>query len=453
MTRLWIPILLSAFFLFAACSSSQEQEEGEDVGVDEDVAVDTGADTAPDDTTVADAQVDTAPPLEDVQTDAADVFDFETRCEAPPDFSPQPMPDLIEPVVPHDAEEEHLMGEHMGMLALVSYLDATHVAINDGYWCNPATWHNGEVPGPGDRVVIMEGISVEYDIVSDASLFTIRVDGTLRFSPSVSSEMVFDTMVVDQRGTLIIGTEDQPIEEGVEVRLVIADNGPLDVDWDTMLMSRGVISHGDAIIHGQPKTTHLKVAEDPMEGDTELSLGQTPHNWEVGDTIVLTGTRYSGWKWDNDVHEVLYHGTQDEVRTIASIDDNVVAFDEPLEYDHDTPRDDLKASVANFTRNVVFETQNADDVPVTQRGHVMFMHSQSADVRYAEFFRLGRTDKSHPAFAVETVDDVEPDTNIQGRYSLHFHRTGIDDQRNPALAIGNAMDDTRYCHRVRFTGT
>lgn len=429
--------LLVSLALFG-CSSSDET--GGDVDIAEPDAGPSLEDTSgaeEDDATVAD---DSGPA--DVEDDTAepDVFDFESRCDEPPSFSPDEMPELVEPPVPHEEYEEELMGEHMGMLDLVSYDDVTHVAINDGYWCNPATWHNGEVPTADARVVIMEGVTVEYDIIDDeTSLFSIRVDGTLEFSPDVSSTMVFDTMVVDQRGTLTIGTEDHPVGEDVEIRLVVADNGDIDVSWDTMLMSRGLLSHGDATIHGQPKTTHLKVSDDAMAGDTQLVLIEEPKNWEVGDTIVLTGTHYSGWKWDNDVHEVLYHGTQDEVRTITSVDGANIGFEEPLEYDHPTPREDLKASVANMTRNIVFETENGDELAAHQRGHVMFMHSHAIDVRYAEFTHLGRTDKSEPARAVEIVEDVEADSNVQGRYSMHFHRTGIGTQQHPALAIGNAV--------------
>lgn len=433
-----IAIFVSIIFALLAVACSSSEEISQDVDPPE---TDAGPVDDSGDVLSTDDVVDPEPDADILDADAAgpDAFDFESRCDEDPDFSPQELPDLVEPPVPHDGDEEDLMDEHMGMLNLIAYDDVTHVAINDGYWCNPSTWHNGEVPGDDARVAITEDVEVIYDIVSDESLFSVRVDGTLRFSSDVSSTMIFDTLVVDQRGTLIIGTEDAPVGGDVQVQLITADNGDIDVEWDPMLMSRGVISHGEAIIHGQPKTSHLKVAEDPEAGDTELVLSKAPVAWDVGDTIVLTGTHYSGWKWDQDAQDSIYHGTQDEVLIIESIDDNIVTFDTPLEYDHLTPRDDLKASVANFSRNVVFHTENGDELPAHQRGHVMFMHSDAIDVRYAEFTDLGRTDKSHPAFAVESLDEVDADTNVQGRYSLHFHRTGIENQENPALAVGNAV--------------
>ncbi|MEO1495461.1 MAG: hypothetical protein AAFV19_25265, partial [Pseudomonadota bacterium] len=106
---------------------------------------------------------------------------------------------------------------------------------------------------------------------------------------------------------------------------------------------------------------------------------------------------------------------------------------------------------------------NGLSVPVEERGHVMFMHNDDVEVLNAEFFELGRTDKSILIEkAVDTlrdqlaageiksnfVDDVQEflategaasEHNVAGRYALHFHRTGTDDLDNPAIAEGNAI--------------
>src|SRR5690606_37884252 len=159
---------------------------------------------------------------------------------------------------------------------------------------------------------------------------------------------VLDTMVVDPRGSLTIGTADNPVDPAVTVEIIIADEGDIDVDWDPLLLSRGLILHGQARIHGAAKTTHLKVATDPRAGDTTVHLSRTPSNWTVGDTLVIAGSRFSGWKWDNDIRAVRYHDTQDEVRTITAISGNQITLDRALNHDHISPRADLKVSVANF---------------------------------------------------------------------------------------------------------
>lgn len=336
----------------------------------------------------------------------------------------------------HDSGSD-LAGEHTAAMDLAPREDATHVAIADGDWSDPAIWSGGEVPGDGAQVLIPPGVAVSYGTLSDASLFTVRVDGKLEFETDTDSKIVFDTMIVSPTGHLEIGTEDNPVDPSVDINLVIADNGAIDTDWDPMLLSRGLISHGKADIHGSVKDSHEKVTEDPMAGDKSVEFAEIPEGWQVGDTIVVAGTHYDGYKWDGA--QTSHHESEDEERVITKIDGNKVFFEDALEFDHDTPRDDLHTSVANYTRNVSIESENGEDTDIFARGHVMFMHSDDVDVRYAEFFELGRTDKSFESFEVADIDDVEFDSNAQGRYSLHLHRTGVSDQDDPAIVEGNAV--------------
>lgn len=342
-----------------------------------------------------------------------------------------------DPTHPHPDDPDKA-AEHMAVLNLVPVSEATHVAVTNGSWFDPNTWANGQVPGDGAKVVIPEGIAVAYDGESSASLFTVRVDGALNFATDVNTLMEVDTLVVSPSGNMTIGTIDHPVAANVNAVIRIADNGPIDTAWDPMLLSRGVISHGDIQIHGAQKDSFLKVAVDPMAGDTSLTLESPPEGWKVGDKLVLTGTHLT--KSEQVAPGVPRNDTtEDEELVITRIEGNVIHFDKPLQYDHEAPRADLKAYVANYSRNVRFETENADTVPVHQRGHVMFMHSDEIDVRYAEFYELGRTDKSERAFDVGDLTLVEPDSNVKGRYSLHIHRAGVSDLDDPAMVVGNAV--------------
>ncbi len=338
-------------------------------------------------------------------------------------------------VHPDDASKA---GEHMALFGLVPVAEATHIAVNNGSWFDPNTWATGEVPPDGAKVLIPDGVTVDYDGESAVSLFTVRVDGALEFATDQDTFMEVDTLIVSASGELIIGTAENPVADGVEAVIQIADNGPIDVAWDPMLLSRGVVSHGTVEIHGAEKDTFLKVAIDAMAGDTSITLEAPPDGWAVGDRLVLTGTHLP--EFDRvtfgETHDVT---TEDEELIITAIDGNVISFDRALEFNHDTPRDDLKAYVANYTRNVRVITENADDLPVHQRGHAMFMHSDDIDVRYAEFTDLGRTDKSERAFDVGDLETVESDSNVKGRYSLHIHRAGVADQDDPAMLVGNAV--------------
>ncbi|MEX6632099.1 Ig-like domain-containing protein [Hyphococcus lacteus] len=328
--------------------------------------------------------------------------------------------------------------EHMAMMNLVPVSEATHVAVKDGSWFDASTWAGGEVPGEGAKVVIPEGVSVAYDGQNNASLFTVRVDGQLDFATDKDTFMEVDTFVVSPSGTLTIGTADNPVSANVQTIIQFADNGPIDVSWDPQLLSRGLLSHGEIEVHGAEKTTFLKVATDPMAGDTSITLESAADGWNVGDRLVLTGTHLT---YSKEVAPQVARDdqTEDEELVISRIEGNTIYFDTPLQFDHDAPRDDLKAYVANYSRNIRFETENADDLPVHQRGHVMLMHSDTIDIRYAEFSDLGRTDKSERAVDIADVGNVQSDTNAKARYSLHLHRVGVDDPDDPAMLMGNSV--------------
>ncbi|MGF1515804.1 MAG: G8 domain-containing protein, partial [Elainellaceae cyanobacterium] len=341
--------------------------------------------------------------------------------------------------------------EHMAALDLVKHSDATHVAVKSGNWSDASTWKGGKVPGSGAKVLIGDGLDVTYNVKSDAPLKTLRVDGQLDFATKRSTKMVIDTFVVSPTGTLTIGTQRNPVAGNVDAEIWIADNGKIDRKWDPTQVSRGLISHGEVEIYGQQKTSHIKVSKDAMAGDRELVLDGAPKNWQVGDSLVLTGTEYVPDKWNPQKRQMEWQGTQDEELTIKAINGNRVTLDRPLTYDHDTPRGDLKAYVTNFSRSVTIATENADRLPANQRGHVMFMHSDDVDVRYAAFQELGRSDKSkrfddfrttgNETRILDGKGNTQPGAanNIRGRYAVHFHRAGADISGAPARAVGNAV--------------
>lgn len=329
------------------------------------------------------------------------------------------------------------------MLDLVPRGDSTHIAVRDGDWFDEATWYNGEIPSDGAQVLIPKDVSINYEGISNISLFTLRVDGELTFSTDANSRLEVDTFVVSPSGHLQIGTAEHPVNPNVTINIVFPDNGDIDVAWDPSLLSRGLISHGSVEIYGAEKESHLKVLSDPMAGNTTITLADLPQGWQVGDKIVLTGTHQQGWFWNNSTASMDFAESQDEEVFITAINGRTITIDRPLAYDHDTPRDDLKAYVANMTRNITFSSENGETTDVHHRGHVMFMHNDDVDVRYAGFNDLGRTDKSIPAGDPDYfggVGNLQADTNVKSRYAFHFHETGVSDLENPAMAVGNVVD-------------
>ncbi|MEM9147014.1 MAG: Ig-like domain-containing protein [Pseudomonadota bacterium] len=329
--------------------------------------------------------------------------------------------------------------EHLAALDLVTPEDVTHIAVADGDWFAPVTWAGGAVPGDSARVLIADGVTVDYGRESDARIATVAVDGALRLAPDASSRLIVDTLVVAPGGRLEAGSGERPVDPNVQIDLVIANNGAIDTGWDAQLLSRGLVSLGEVEMHGAEKVTHLKVATDPRAGDTMLSLAEPPTGWQVGDTIVLAGTDFSGWGWDNGLRTSVYRGDTHEMRTITAIDGATVTLNAPLTYDHTSPREDLKTSVANQTRSITIRSEDGEASAVHERGHVMFMGSDDVDVRYVAFDALGRTDKSERSVPASSLDQVVFDSNVQGRYSIHLHQLGTEDVVNPAILAGNAV--------------
>lgn len=339
--------------------------------------------------------------------------------------------------MPH-ADDPGKQSEHLAVFDLVPHDEATHVAVQSGSWFDPATWADGVVPGEDARVLIPEGVTVQYDGESPVSLFTVRIDGALEFATDVDTFMEVDTLVVAGSGRLAIGSIDHPVSPNVSTVIQIANNGPINTAWDPQLLSRGIISHGEVQIHGAEKETFIRVTADPMAGDTSITLSEAPSGWQVGDKLVVVGTHLIAPEQTAGIDERRIE-TEDEEVVITRIEGNTVYFDKPLQFDHEGQNADLKTYVANFSRNIKIQTENPDGVPVSERGHVMFMHSDNIDVRYAEFFELGRTDKSERAFDFDDLASTTANSNLKGRYALHIHRAGVNEVDDPAMVVGNAV--------------
>jgi hypothetical protein len=294
------------------------------------------------------------------------------------------------------------------MMDLVPAAQATITAVQSGNWSDTNTW-GGKLPAANDNVYIPQGLAVTFDEAITPALNWVRDDGTLTFSTTQSTELLAATVVVAQTGTLNIGTADQPIDSSVTAQMVFADVGAIDTTVDPHQLGHGLIDGGTTTIQGAAKTAYAALS-GAHAGGTVLQLSQGVTGWNVGDSVMLTGTTYG----------------QDETTTIAAISRTSVTLASPLSYDHLTPRKDLSVYLANLTRNVQFSSQNGADI--SRHGHVMFMHTDEETVAYAEFDNLGRTDKT------KAIDDPQFDangnlvpgtgTNPRGRYAVHFHRDG-----------------------------
>ena len=330
-------------------------------------------------------------------------------------------------LIPH-ADDPVKRREHLALFQLVRYDQVTHTAVSSGAWSDAATWQGGVVPSDSARVLIPVGVEVTVDRVIAASVFSIRVDGTLSFAPTVNTQLRVDTIIVSAVGSLEMGTAAQPIAPNVSARLIFTDNSPINRSFDPFDISRGLITHGAVSMYGAEVTSHVELAGPVVAGTSLLQLSQAPIGWKVGDQIIIAGTTEGQ--------------NQDESRTIVAISGNLVAI-QPLSYNHLTPSPELKVHLANVTRNVILTSAGTDPA---RRGHAMFMHNRDVDIEYAGFYGLGRTDKFQP-LNDSVVDEnwilvAGTGTNSRARYPVHFHRNGTLMNGNPSIVKGSVVVDS-----------
>ena len=389
---------------------------------------------------------------------------------------------------------------------LVSDAALTYISVpstTPKKWSDPATWKyvgpalaDGKspdlIPGAGANVRISAGSVVVVDATFSAPLHTIRDDGTLRFDPHANTLLTVDTIIVEPSGVFQMGTDPalpdpfspsgkgERIDADKRAKIIFADSGPIDLGWDPLQFSRGLVSHGEVSIFGSTVTSFEQLAVDAKAKDKSLVLADTPTGWKAGDRIILTGDTAANGKGINHDEEVqiVSIGFTADLHTVVNITDPRVANWTGLKYAHPV----ASGYVADASRNATLESQNV--VTVAQRGHVMFMHSDNVHVDAAGFYGLGRTDKRNsiddPVVSPDpeqpgqfTTDVIDVKTgkrvmvpvvdasgnpmvvdgvtqlqvartglNPRGRYAVHFHRTGIDPGDDAATINDSSVIDS-----------
>jgi hypothetical protein len=322
----------------------------------------------------------------------------------------------------------HALAEAAKVFALVPLNAATHTTVASGNWSDSRIWKDGKIPAAGAKVVVASGTTVTFDAYQNEAVKTLRIDGTLTFATNRNTQLKADTVVVYSTGRLFVGTSDQPIQDNVTARILIADNGPIDRVWDPYMFSRGIISRGEVKMYGRTTTSYAAASNDLMAGTTKINLSVVPTGWRVGDKIVIAG--------DN---QMIMNGGAEE-RTILAINGSTVTV-EALRLNHVAPQEfGGFIHVANLSRNI--EIMAEDDSVVAERPHMMFMHNANVNLNNIGVYGFGRTDKSQPIndpVVVNGVLQAGTGTNPRARYSIHFHHTGVNPAKAPAEVNGSVV--------------
>jgi len=325
--------------------------------------------------------------------------------------------------------------EHDELFEQVDPSLATYIVTQNASWTDLI---NQGVVKDGARLVIEEGVTVNIDSQSDVKVDWIHVKGTLSFDTDKDTRINVVTLVTDTKSKLLIGTASNPIQSGFKAEIVVAARSAQAKDADLIDIMGGIITHGHVEIYGADIQDYSLAVQSPKAGDTELVLSQPATGWKVGDHLILAGANPNA--------------VEDEELTVTGISSDGMhvsfarigdtsATNNALKFDHDN-----QIPIGNLTRNVVIKSENADG-PLSDRGHVMFMHNADVHVYNASFVGLGRTD------ARKAVTDPEIDANgmpvagtrdnTRGRYAVHFHmRDSADITKPPAEFIGNVVVDS-----------
>lgn len=293
-------------------------------------------------------------------------------------------------------------------------------AVRSGAWSDAGTW-GGTVPASG-AVVVPAGVGVIVDAQLSSTLSSVRVDGCLEFARSQNTHLRTELLYVAPGGEIWIGSPNAPISSSVTAEVTLPPTGPFNVTRDPNMLGKGFVSASKTTVFGAEKTSRVRTAVAPMTGTTTIALASAPSGWQVGDRLVLTGTRWIRFIPDaNKINQAA--GAQDEELTITAINGASVSVSPALKFDHDGPTAEFMPFLVNFSRNIRFSTENASAVTNQQRMHAMFMSPQTV-IRSAEFRDMGRTDKSIRAASASKFSPILPTSNIKGRYPLHLHQTG-----------------------------
>jgi G8 domain-containing protein len=275
-------------------------------------------------------------------------------------------------------------------------------------WESSTTWVSGRAPEENTQVIVDGNVRISSQ---NAVALAVGVypGGTLSFTPAANTRLRTGDLVVFAGGTLLVGSENEPIRGGFVAEIVIR-NLPFAAE-DLKKHLRGiVVLDGTIKVHGRPLSeTFIRTAIEPLQNANTVSLTVSANvaGWKIGDTLVLPKSSQC-----RDTNRIdCPDETEERTLTAISSDGKTLTLSSPLQFAHPGGRDskgnlDFLPHVLNKTRNVIIRSED----PNGTRGHIL-LHSRSyVDIRYASIIGLGRTN-------IENLGSE----NQKGRYPLHAH--------------------------------
>jgi len=301
-----------------------------------------------------------------------------------------------------------------------------------GAWHSADTWMQARVPRAGDVVMIEEGHMVTYAGLSDRSISAIGVKGTLKFDNQPSLLKVGDFLIY-RSGRVHAGTTDAPLSK---LEIVIA-NKPIESTADPLEFGTGIVAFGEVRMHGEPKRTWTRLAQELRAGQSEILLSEDPEGWKPGDRLVIPDSRQQSIVGTKSTLRHEWVALQLEEATVSSINGRVVVLAAPLRFDHLGARGTAGMLIAlphvgNLSRSITVRSESATQ----NRAHILFTERATINIRYATFQDLGRT----------TAAPLSSSNKI-GRYPIHFHHLmgprNLSNEGHQYAFVGNVVHDCR----------
>ncbi|GAM19811.1 hypothetical protein SAMD00019534_029860, partial [Acytostelium subglobosum LB1] len=284
------------------------------------------------------------------------------------------------------------------------------------HWHDPATW-GGAIPSPSSVITLPENSKVlisSCSIIPGAVFLKIVVPATsqLIFSDASYSMTIQD---MDVRGQLLMGTSTCRMNGNIEI--VFTGQYTTADTIAPRMGSKGIAVAKGGYISVQGKQyykTWSRLASHAYAYESIIYLQDTV-NWEPGQKVFITTSKYK---------DELY--PQNEVRVIRAISGNKIEFTEPLQFFHYAGQE-YQAEVGLLSRRIVFRGANDSDANQFG-GHVLTMsNGQFAGI---ELIKMGQT-------------------NIKGRYPLHFHLAGV--VNNSYISDCSTHDTFYRCYTIHGT--
>lgn len=171
-------------------------------------------------------------------------------------------------------------------------------------WSDPITWqmlafevmatpglsNEGTKPDEWATVEIPAGFYMMLD-ESPPKLTKLIVYGKLEFLDESDLELHAGSIV--NFGEIAVGSLENPFMHHAEIVIHGNRTSPTVVVSDQHFLGNKVIANfGNMSLHAaSPSTIHEKLAETANIGDTSITM-MGPVDWEIGDTVVITGTNY-----------------------------------------------------------------------------------------------------------------------------------------------------------------